>query len=167
MRDRVWAISLLHDILYNGVAGRSACLADYVGRLVEQIGFAHGAATRGVTLTIRLARENLPESVLLSVGLIVNELVLNSLRHAFPEGRPGRVRVEGEAANGRLRLRVSDDGVGQAAARRGGTVEGSGLGLRIVRLLAGSLGGEVRESGEPGHVVEIELPLKEADRQET
>jgi two-component system, sensor histidine kinase PdtaS len=71
------------------------------------------------------------------LGLIVNELVTNAIKYAFPDGRPGTVRVVLEEAGDRLSLSVEDDGVGLESGR----VQGSGLGLELVRALAQQLGG--------------------------
>src|SRR5262245_3942671 len=81
------------------------------------------------------------------LGLIVNELVTNAVKHAFPDGRPGTVRVTlGESA-GNLCLSVEDDGVGLQGGRRGrigqGTGQSTGLGQDLVRALAQQLEGRL------------------------
>jgi two-component sensor histidine kinase len=74
--------------------------------------------------------------------LILNELISNALKHAFPEGRPGTVRVELSALEaGRLTLAIEDDGVGIPSDL---DVSRSGrLGLQLVRTLAGQLVAEL------------------------
>src|SRR5262245_22190459 len=81
------------------------------------------------------------------LGLIINELVTNAVKHAFPDGRPGTVRVTlGESA-GNLCLSVEDDGVGLQGGRRGrigqGTGQSTGLGQDLVRALAQQLEGRL------------------------
>src|SRR5262245_1559915 len=72
-------------------------------------------------------------------GLIVNELVTNAIKYAFPDGRPGRVCVCLQETGGHLSLGVEDDGVGLD----GGRVRGTGMGRELVQALALQLGGEL------------------------
>jgi two-component sensor histidine kinase len=83
------------------------------------------------------------------LGLIVNELVTNAIKHAFPEGRPGMVRVRLQAAGAQLRLDVEDDGVGLGARMGTGPTRGTGLGQDLVRALCQQIGGtlEVKSTG--------------------
>jgi two-component sensor histidine kinase len=94
-------------------------------------------------------------------GLIVNELVTNAIKHAFPDGRPGTVHVSlGEEA-GHLSLCVRDNGVGLDGSRTHGT----GVGQELVRALALQLGGELEvKSGKGGSTFCVVFPTNtEAD----
>jgi PAS domain S-box-containing protein len=120
--------------------------ADYLRGLLAVLSASHGTAAR---LDIDAESLWLDIDQAVPAGLIVNELVTNSWKHAFPGGREGCIRVrfaaEGER---RLRLEVADDGIGLAP---GADPEQSrSLGLRLVRLLAGQLEAELRFSGPPG-----------------
>ena len=75
-----------------------------------------------------------------SVGLVVTELVINALRHAFPDGRSGHVVVGYTAKGGDWRLSVSDDGVGMGELAERSR---AGLGTGIVRALAKQLRAEI------------------------
>ena len=81
------------------------------------------------------------------LGLIVGEAVTNALKHAFPAGREGRVRVELRAiGGGMMRLVVEDDGVGMSVERRTGS-----LGLRLVEMFAKQVKGRAAmEAGRGG-----------------
>ena len=87
---------------------------------------------------------------------MLNELGVNALKHAFPEGRGGRltVAVARDEEAGQLRLAVTDDGVGMAAG-------GRGFGTRLIRTLARQLSAEVSwRSADPGTVAELRSPLR-------
>jgi two-component system, sensor histidine kinase PdtaS len=73
------------------------------------------------------------------LGLIINELITNALKHAFPTGTTGQVEVTLDATGEGLRLRVSDNGLGVQ-----NKAHGSGLGHRLIRALAHQLGGSVQ-----------------------
>ncbi|WAJ28593.1 sensor histidine kinase [Antarcticirhabdus aurantiaca] len=89
-----------------------------------------------------------------TLSLILVELVTNSLKHAFPGGRGGLIRVVFEpAGGGRVRMTVADDGVGFDLSRLG-TNRGS-LGQRIVGGLATRIGGEVAYANETGAVTRL------------
>ena len=89
-----------------------------------------------------------------SLGLIVTELVINALKHAFPENRQGRIQVDYHSRGPNWNLSVSDDGVGMPDAP-GETKPGLGTG--IVQALALQLGGKVSvAAGNPGTKVSVE-----------
>jgi PAS domain S-box-containing protein len=86
-------------------------------------------------------------------GLILNELVTNALKYAYPDGERGEIRVELKAEGGRLELSVADDGPGiPEAALSGGS---SGLGMTLVRMLAAQLGASVEIDRAAGARVKI------------
>jgi two-component sensor histidine kinase len=97
-----------------------------------------------VSITCEAASLPLSAREAVPIGLMVNELVTNSVKYAFPGGRKGVVRVLLERKAGVLRLAVEDNGVGMQ-----GPVQGTGLGHRLLRALADQLAGrlEVNSSG--------------------
>jgi len=89
----------------------------------------------------------------ISLGLIVTELVINALKHAFPGDRPGRISVRYEARGPNWTLSVDDDGVGMSDDPH---IAKPGLGTSIVEALAGQLQAEVQiGNADPGTTVEI------------
>jgi PAS domain S-box-containing protein len=119
-------------------------------------------AGRAVALRVEVEDDvQLPAERAVPLGLIVNEAVTNALKHAFPEGRPGTVRVRLQRGEeGTLRLEVSDDGIG-APADRGGQRATSG-GTRLIGALARQLGGTAEWRGPPGTAVVVAIPGPEA-----
>src|SRR5215831_19327415 len=91
-----------------------------------------------------------------SVGLIVNELVTNAVKHAFPDGRKGCIRVGFEALeNNQLQLSVEDDGIGFVNRQQ----RGSGLGQELVKGLAHELGARLEvKSSERGSAFVLRMP---------
>jgi len=138
---RIQAMSLIHEKLYRSGDLSRIDLGDYLGSLVGRL--AETYATPGVTVQAAVEGERVLLSLDTAVpcGLIVNELVTNALKHAFPGGRQGRVRVgvarrpEPGGDGSAVELTVSDDGIGLppgAESAQAGT-----LGLQLVTMLVG------------------------------
>ncbi|MBV8593137.1 MAG: sensor histidine kinase, partial [Caulobacteraceae bacterium] len=87
-----------------------------------------------------------------SLGMIVNELVTNAVKYAYPSGEGGEVRVAFSREGRTLVLRVADDGVGLGSP-------GQGLGVKVVRSLVDQIGGMLSQSGPPGAVFEVRWPV--------
>lgn len=156
-RGRVEAVAVLHRSLHGGEGADRVDLAKYLGDLLRNL----SEATRAPVAFVREGPAlQLCNDTALSVGLIVNELVTNALKHAYPDGA-GPVRVLLRDEGGRLRLRIADAGVGLPP---GFDVCAEGnLGMRIVRMLVDGLGGVLTaERLDPGAAFEIELPRREA-----
>jgi two-component sensor histidine kinase len=123
--------------------------------LIESVQKENGTS---IALTTDIESEPLPVDRAIALGLIVNELVTNAVKYAFPSETGGTVAVTLERTPGELRLTVSDDGKGVDRRR-----SDSGLGGRLVDTFARHLGGQVaRESGNTGTIVCLTLPSREA-----
>jgi two-component sensor histidine kinase len=90
------------------------------------------------------------------MGLILNELLSNSLKHGFPNGRGGKVTVNLQRSeSGQLMLVVADDGVGLPANVNLWNVRS--LGLRLVRILSEQIGAQLNISSENGTRTEVKF----------
>ena len=111
----------------------NVALRPYLETLCDRIGASMIVDATQVTLELEAEERTVPADVSMSIGLIVTELVINALKHAFPEGRRGRVTVGYRACNEGWTLTVRDDGVGR---RSGATDSSGGLGTTIIGALA-------------------------------
>lgn len=109
-------------------------------------------------LTLDLAPTVLPADRAVPCGLIVNELLANSLKHAIVDGRAGEVKVTLQTADGRVRLEVRDTGVGIPADLD--QRKSLSLGLQLVSDLARQLGGTLVVGPVPSPVFAVTFPLK-------
>jgi two-component sensor histidine kinase len=80
----------------------------------------------------------------------VNELLTNTIKYAFPDGRSGKVQIKLEQKpNGVLQMQISDNGVG-----KGSTIKGTGFGGQLISLLTQQLGGTMKEENDNGtHII--------------
>ncbi|WP_249158937.1 sensor histidine kinase [Bradyrhizobium jicamae] len=123
-------------------------LADVVDKIFQSL-----APSGPVAFDVASDNVVLPNNQALAIGIIVNELVTNTLKYAFPDGRPGHVAVRLSAAE-EIEVKVSDNGVG-----RHSETDGSGLGSRIIMLLTQQLGGTlVYEELQPGVCARVRAP---------
>lgn len=162
-QNRVRSMALTHEQLYRSKDLAEVDLERYVRDLATGLFRSYGVDSRKVRLTVDASEAPLPIDLAISCGLIVTELVSNALKHAFPNGRDGELRIElSTDETGRAQLVVADDGVGLPDNVE---IESSGtLGLRLVKSLATQLEGTIRSSDDNGTTVciKFEIPGKEA-----
>ncbi|HSR07776.1 MAG TPA: histidine kinase dimerization/phosphoacceptor domain -containing protein [Bryobacteraceae bacterium] len=152
-RYRVQAMAILHEILYESSSLTEIDFADYIRRLVEHLGRSYGAASR-IRTEVRLEALQCHRDVALPCGLIVNELLSNAFKYAFPEGQTGNIRVAlRRGPLGKAHLMVRDNGVGLPPGLDWNT--SPTLGLRLVRTLARQIDAEVKTSGRAGTLFSI------------
>ena len=143
--SRVRAMSLVHERLYQSRTLGTICLDEYVGELCDQLASAGSAHQRGIVLALEVAPVEVGLDLAVPLGLLLNELVSNSLKHAFPDGRRGTIRVTlapepeqgADGGEARFRLTVRDDGVGLPPDANGTSPQT--LGLRLVSALCEGL----------------------------
>jgi len=158
MRNRLMAMHLVHEILYSSQSLARVDFGRYLRALAEQIEDSFGSRRDGqrVRVEVEAGSVSLPVEQALPCGMLVTELLLNAFKYAFPD-RAGRVTVTAEAAEGRIRLQVADDGVGLPA--EADPSRPSSFGLTLVANLVRQLGGAARWERAPGTRVSVEFPL--------
>jgi two-component sensor histidine kinase len=143
-QNRVQSIALVHERLYESADLSHVDFAKYVVVLLDNIFDTYGATNRGISKDVDIGDANLTVDIAIPCGLIVNEVVTNALKHAFPNGRHGTVRVSLTERNEMLELTIQDDGVGiPAGIDPRNTVS---LGLDLVTTFADQLNAEVEIS---------------------
>jgi len=146
-------------------------LQPYLAQLCQSIGASMIADPDDLSITVESDDTVVPSATSISLGLIVTELVINCLKHAFPEGSRGRIRVGYGKDDSGWTLVVADDGKGMQTS---GPPPVAGLGTSIVEALAQQLQAHTEVAdGNPGTIVSIvheetavnaadDLPLVEA-----
>jgi len=129
--DRVRSFALLHEELYRALEHGQVRLTQYLRRVVEAFECAHQARVR---LDLAEERRLVDVDRAICCGLILNELLTNAVKHAYPERPRGEIGVGYRGEGAACELRVWDRGVGLPADLR--PESAATLGLRLVRLLA-------------------------------
>lgn len=155
-RNRVQAIASIHELLYRSPDLARVDFGAYLNRLTRDLFAFFGIPQEQINLSIHVSDAELDVSRAIPCGLIVNELVTNALKHGFPEGRNGTIRVSLNCNDRKCTLAVEDNGVGLPS---GFDWEGAkSLGLQLVRVLTKQLDGTVKVSADPSTRFEISFP---------
>ena len=140
-RSRIAAMSLIHENLYRSESLAEIPLKEYVAALYSSLQQAMMQGPGGIALSMGGLPVSLSMEQAVPCGLVLNELITNSLKYAYPEGGPGAIRIEAAVTPGnRLQLDYFDDGIGLPEDFDPATT--NSLGMRIVTLLVeNQLGG--------------------------
>jgi two-component sensor histidine kinase len=156
-QNRIRSMALIHERLYQSKNFASIDLGEYIADLSQYLFNSYATESERVSLKIDAGDFALDIGRAVPCGLIINELISNSLKHAFPDGRSGDISVRVSSEGGWITLQVADTGVGMPAGLD--TSNTDTLGLQLVNLLAKQLRGSISFSGgENGSVVIISFP---------
>ncbi|MGJ4943323.1 sensor histidine kinase [Bradyrhizobium sp. HKCCYLS1011] len=151
---RVAVIARAQERLRGDKDGGTVELAGYLEDLCHTLGDML-RNVRPIAVVVNLARVEVSSSDAVSIGLIVNELVTNAFKYAFPQDRGGTVKVTLSRHTTGLELVVEDDGVGCPPE------PSQGMGSRLVRLLAAQMQGELRRDADhAGCKTIVSLPIE-------
>jgi two-component sensor histidine kinase len=133
--------------------GSNVALRAYFTQLCESLGASMIADKDRLSILVTVDDSVVEADMSVSLGLIVTELVINALKHAFPDQRTGRIAVDYRSTGKDWTLSVADDGVGMPS---GHDAPRAGLGTGIVEALTKNLGGEIElTKPRPGTAVTI------------
>jgi two-component sensor histidine kinase/Flp pilus assembly protein TadD len=153
-QNRVQSIGIVHQKLYQGKNLGAIEMKDYFLNLSENILDSFGAEER-VKIELAMEKLNVDIDTAVPLGLIVNELLTNTLKYAFPNGSDGKVSIKLEKRKDNiLHLEVSDNGIGKS-----GIIYGTGFGSQLVALLTAQLGGKMREEIQNGTRVYFDFKI--------
>ena len=157
-RSRIAAMATVHEQIYRSKNLGEMELGEYLRRLIHDIelGFDRPVAVNCDFEPVMINSERV--SV---VGLIVTEVISNSLKHAFPSDCQGEINVTLAHTDGdRIRLEIRDNGVGFDPETSSG-----GLGHKLIRSFAQQLGGEYTLSGDGGLSFVLEFPADTGEQE--
>lgn len=150
IEGRINTMAIIHEQLYNSDSLNRISMPDYLRNLSESVREMYDTSYRNIELEVSSEELTLPIEKALPIGIMINELLTNSMKHAFSGKKSGHIQVQlttGGGENPASRLTVRDNGVGCSRGLPGFT---SGLGLTLVQQLAIQVGGEISIDTEPG-----------------
>ncbi len=150
LSSRIGAMSAIHEHMYRSNQFSEVDLGAYLHELLEQF---RASADPRIHLVESLASITVDNELAGPVGLILNEVLINCFKHAFPEGAVGTVAVSLRELGDQVELLVSDDGVGFDP-----TAPGKGIGRRLVRGLAQQIRGQHEFTSGQGSEFRLTFP---------
>ena len=147
-RNRVYSMSMIHQKLYQGANLSTIGMKEYLIELSQYIIDSYGFEDK-IDFKYDLEEMQLDVDSAIPIGLIVNELLTNSFKHAFPENRKGIIQITCQhLTDYRILLEVADNGIGLLEFDKEDD-QGSGFGTQLIDLLIHQLDGSImRVSGE-------------------
>mgnify|MGYP005840840541 CR=1 FL=1 len=146
-QSRVRSMGILHQKLFRGNNLVAIEMKDYFQNLSENLLDTFNAAEK-VEVAYEMEPLELDVDTALPIGLIVNEVMTNSLKYAFPKDRNGKINVSLQAKDEQhLHLSISDNGIGKLSNE---VIKGSGFGTQLITLLTRQLKGTMEEENFNG-----------------
>ena len=140
-QNRVQSMGIIHQKLYQGNNLGSIEMKDYFLNLSEGILDSFNAEDK-VKIECAMEDLNLDVDTAVPIGLIVNELLTNAIKYAFPEGKQGKINISLSTQADELHLKVSDNGIGKVKDSK---PKGTGFGTQLIKLLTKQLNGSISE----------------------
>ena len=141
-QDRIKSMALIHERFYQNEGLSRIDFDDYIKRLIDNLFLSFNVSPERINYTIEAEKISLDIDTAVPCGLIINELVSNTLKHAFKETDRGEVKIVfKQSGNGTLTLTVSDNGKGLP---EGFVIEEvDSLGMQLINALANQLDGKI------------------------
>ena len=160
--NRVRTIGDIHDLLYLSPDLARIDFNDYLDRLTQNLLSFYGIDRNRIRVSVSAKSGTLDIARAIPCGLIVNELLTNALKHAFPNDRSGEIRVSIRSEGTQCLLEVYDNGIGLPDDALG--LKNASLGLRLVTVLARQIQGELRINKNGWTGFEISFPCSATGR---
>lgn len=156
-QNRVKSMALIHEKLYQSEDLSHIDFGAYVRNLTGYLSRSYGINPDIIGFETEIEDVTISVDTAIPCGLIINELVTNSLKYAFPAGRRGSVLISVKASFNALTLVIADNGVGLPDSVDFGTVET--LGLQLVQTLVGQLEGNIESIRGNGIAFTVTIPI--------
>jgi PAS domain S-box-containing protein len=157
LHRRILTMANLYTHLYDSGNTQTVRLDQYIQQIVHSLETAFVGDVHGGTIQAHLDEVTVNVRAASPFGLIVNELVTNALKYAFPASQRGTIIVRLQHADGALTLQVQDDGIGLPDDFD--IARSTGLGMQLVQGLSGQLGGALTYESKRGAIFRLRIPM--------
>ena len=157
-QNRIKTMAYIHESLYQNKSFTSVDFSDYVYTLVNNIVQSYAASSDKIKLELDIEKVSLSLDSSIPAGLIINEIITNAIKHAFPGDRKGVITFNLRCENNFVILELKDNGVGFAS---GIDFENSHtLGLQLVNTLVEQIEGKLKFKSDKGNGTEVLITFK-------
>lgn len=168
IRDRIRALSLIHQKLYETSDHEQIDLGALIDTLTSQLAELHGSDQHGIALECQVSEIAVSAESGSAIAMLVTEAVTNAIKHAFPSGATGRIVVTvTQQPDKSAVLTIADNGVGLASPESSDeppptpSPGANSLGMALMQGFARQLGGRLTVATENGTVVRVDIPTLE------
>ena len=160
IKNRVASMALIHQKLYQGENLAAVEMRDYFETIGKAIIDSFGERAKNISFEVNMSEIELDVDTAVPIGLITNELITNSIKHAFPNMQKGQILITlAKEENGLLKLTIVDNG--QPTNNEAVIIKDKGFGTLLIQLLTTQLGGTLEKSNEAGTSTMIQFPPQE------
>ncbi len=159
-QNRVQSMAIIHQNLYQQDNLLGVSIAEYLDKLLNHLISSYNIEANRISVHTKIEVPQLDVDTVIPLALIINELISNSLKYAFRDGRKGDIWVSIESGEGQLHVHVSDNGVGLPENFSPG--QSGNFGLKLINILCDRLGATWSAQNQGGTSVSILIPLKQA-----
>ncbi len=156
--DRIYSMALVHENLYKADSFSRINMKNYIRSMTKRL-ISYIPENKNITIDIKIKDISLDINKAVPCGLILNEIVTNSLKHAFPEANKGNVSILFRRTNSHFELTVKDNGIGLPEDIDVKKTES--LGLKLVILLTEQLDGVLEAKRENGTQFKVYFPAED------
>lgn len=156
IEGRVMVLSNLYHMLYTGEGRAELPLDSYLKTIIGSVTCGYGESGRKISVITDFQSIEIDPKRATSIGIILNELLTNSIKYAFKGRDGGTVNIALRIDQGRIKLKFTDDGSG--LPRDFNCELSAGLGLKLINLLASQMKGEFIINTEGSPLFEVALP---------
>ncbi len=135
IQSKIEAVSNMYNLLYDTGSIHDVRLDNYIQMIIDSMPVTGDR----ITFSAKLTEIEIPVKTAIPVGIITSELLTNSIKHGFPESRKGTVKINMEAANGTVRITITDNGAG--IPENVNISQGDSLGMKLIQALTKQIGG--------------------------
>jgi PAS domain S-box-containing protein len=140
-QNHIKSIALVHEKLYESQDLENINFSDYINSLVDDIYSSYGVDTNRIAKHIQVENIFLDIDTATSCGLIINELVSNSIKHAYPGGKEGMIKIDIQPDDNGIEMIITDDGIGLPKGVNFDNTDS--LGLQLVKTLTAEIDGKI------------------------
>jgi two-component sensor histidine kinase len=154
-KNRVQSMALIHQNLYSEGNIKGIRTKEYISNLLQSLCNSYNITNDKIKVNTQIDDLNLDVDTMIPLGLVLNELVSNSLKYAFKDGRKGELNILLKEKPEHLLLRVSDNGAGYPEGMN--VKEGKSFGMKMIRAFAQKLKAKLDIYNNNGAVVEMQI----------
>lgn len=156
IETRIFSIALVHNLLFENQNLNSIRISEYIAQLVRHIHNNHIPGAQAILIKQNVSDCTISLEQAQTCGLILNELIINSLRHAFANNQFGEIEISFQLDNGQYIIEVSDNGKGFVSPE----VFKSGSGLFFIKILTEESDCKFEINNKNGTHITIRLPVR-------